>query len=129
MIVLDTPALISWLSGRGDLCAGTREVINRSLRGREIAISVISVVDTGQYVHDGRLELSVSTRSWLSELASIDGIRLVAVDTIIAVRAAALSTMLSSHQRLIAATATTLAGVLVTPDTRMRELAYVETIW
>ncbi|WP_321807026.1 hypothetical protein [Burkholderia sp. BCC1993] len=129
MIVLDTPALISWLSSRGDLCAGTREVIDRSLRAREIAISVISVLDIGQYVHDGRLELSVSTRSWLSELASIDGIRLVAVDTIIAVRAAALSTLLSSHQRLIAATATTLAGVLVTPDTRMRELAYVETIW
>jgi len=71
----------------------------------------------------------VSTRSWLSGLALIDGIRLVAVDTIIAARAAALSTMLSSHQRLIAAIATTLAGVLVTLDTRMREIAYVETIW
>lgn len=71
----------------------------------------------------------MSTRSWLSGLALIDGIRLVAVDTIIAARAAALSTMLSSHQRLIAAIATTLAGVLVTLDTRMREIAYVETIW
>jgi len=129
VIVLDTPALISWLSGRGDLCAETREVIDRSLRAREIAISVISLLDTGQYVHDGRLEPSVSTRSWLSGLALIDGIRLVAVDTIIAARAAALSTMLSSHQRLIAAIATTLAGVLVTLDTRMREIAYVETIW
>jgi predicted nucleic acid-binding protein len=40
-----------------------------------------------------------------------------------------MSPELSSHQRMIAATARTLGGALVTPDARVKALTYVDTIW
>lgn len=129
MIVLDTAALISWLSGHGELSQAAREAIECERHMGEIAISVISALDVSQYIDDGRLKLSINTRIWLSTLASIEGIRVVPIDTGIAVRAATLPSVLSSHQRLIGATATALGASLITPDALLREFAYAEVIW
>jgi PIN domain nuclease of toxin-antitoxin system len=129
MITLDTLALVYWLSGRGGLSPAAHDTITRELDGGEVLISTISVLDVAQFVEDGRLALSMDTRSWLSMLVSIEGVRMVSVDTSIAVRAASMSFQLSSHQRLIAATARSLGTALITPDKRIRELTYVETIW
>jgi PIN domain nuclease of toxin-antitoxin system len=129
MITLDTFALVYWLGGRNELSPAAQEAIERELAEGEVLISAISVLDVGQFIQDGQLALSMDTRSWLSTLVSIEGVRMVPVDTGIAVRAASMSPELSSHQRLIAATARTLGGALVTPDARVRALTYVETIW
>jgi PIN domain nuclease of toxin-antitoxin system len=129
MITLDTLALVYWLTGKGELGEAAQKAIDDELNGGEILISTITVLDLAQYVEDGCLSLSMDTRSWLSTLISIEGVRLVPVDSAIAVRAASMSRELTSHQRLIAATARTLGGALVTPDARIRNLTYVETIW
>ncbi|RQH07000.1 type II toxin-antitoxin system VapC family toxin [Paraburkholderia dinghuensis] len=129
MITLDTLALVYWLNGKGELGDAAQQAIDNELNGGEILISTITVLDLVQFVEEGCLELSMDTRSWLSTLISIEGVRLVPVDSAIAVRAASMSRELTSHQRLIAATARTLGGTLVTPDARMRELTYVETVW
>lgn len=129
MITLDTLALVYWLSGSDKLSKVAQKAIDDELNGGEIAISAVTVFDLAEFVDDGRLALSMDTRSWLSTLVSIEGLRLVPVDTAIAVRAASMSRELTSHQRLIAATARTLGGELVTPDARMRALTYVETVW
>ncbi|WP_233858028.1 type II toxin-antitoxin system VapC family toxin [Paraburkholderia sp. HD33-4] len=129
MIVLDTTALIMWLGGHDKLSAAAREAIEREMQVGEIAISMISVVEVAEYVDDGRLKLSVDTRRWLSTLASIEGMRVVPVDMAIAVQAAALPTLLTSHQRLIASTAIVLGGMLITPDARLRAYSYAGAIW
>lgn len=129
MITLDTLALVYWLTGKGELGEAAQKAIDDELNGGEILISTITVLDLAQYVEDGCLSLSMDTRSWLSTLISIEGVRLVPVDSAIAVRAASMSRELTSHQRLIAATARTHGGALVTPDARIRELTYVETVW
>ena len=129
MIVLDTAALALWLSGHGGLSAAARNAIERELEIGEIAISVISVLDVAEYVEDGRLELSVSMRGWLSSLASIEGVRIVPIDVSIAVRATNLPSVLTSHQKIIAATSISLGGPLITPDPRLREFAYAGAIW
>jgi PIN domain nuclease of toxin-antitoxin system len=129
MITLDTLALVYWLRGQDDLSPAAHEAIERELAEGEVLISTISVFDVVQFVEDGRLALSIDTRSWLSTLVSIEGVRMVPVDTSIAVRAASMSPELSSHQRMIAATARTLGGALVTPDARVKALTYVDTIW
>ncbi|WP_233873196.1 type II toxin-antitoxin system VapC family toxin [Paraburkholderia adhaesiva] len=129
MITLDTLALVYWLTGKDELGEAAQKAIDNELNGGEILISTITVMDLVQFVEDGCLELSMDTRSWLSTLISIEGVRIVPVDSAIAVRAASMSRELTSHQRLIAATARTLGGTLVTPDARMRELTYVETVW
>lgn len=129
MIVLDTPALVAWISGQGTLSAAVRERIERELEAGEIAISVISVLEVARYIDDGRLELSVGKRSWLSALVSMQGLRAIPVDMAITIRAAGFPRELASNERLIAATAIALGCDLVTPDARLRKLVLLETIW
>jgi PIN domain nuclease of toxin-antitoxin system len=129
VIVLDTRALVAWITGHGTLSESAREQIDRERESSGIVISVISVLEVGRYIDSGRLQLSTDKRSWLSALGSIDGLQVIPVDMAIAVRAAAFPTELDFNERLIAATAIALDCGLVTPKVRLRELVYVETIW
>jgi PIN domain nuclease of toxin-antitoxin system len=129
MITVDTLALIYWLSDDKTLTPAARAEIDCEQNSGEMLISMISVLEVIQFVADGRLALSMDTRSWLSMIASMEYVRMVPVDLEIAFRAAALSEELSCEQRLIVATARTFGTRLVTPDARLRALAHVETVW
>jgi len=129
LVVLDTPAMVMWLSGHGTLSSSIRERIERELGAGALAISVISILEASQYVDSGRLKLSVDKRRWLSTLASIDGLQVVPVDMAITVRAASFPAELDLNMRLIAATAITVNAVLVTPNEHLRALVYGESIW
>lgn len=129
MIALDTRALVYWLGNCEELSLPARDAIDLALIEGGVAISTISALEVAQFVESGLLALSMDMRNWLSTLVSIEGVRMVPVDTAIAVRAASMSAELPSHQRVIAATARTLDVALVTPDPRVSALAHVETIW
>jgi PIN domain nuclease of toxin-antitoxin system len=129
MITLDTLALVCWLGRQKALSQAAHDAIDRELDGGEILISAISALEIAEFVKDGRLGLSMDARSWLSTFVSMEGVRMVPVDTEIALRAARLSPALTSHQRLIVATARTFGGALVTSDAKVRASTYVETIW
>lgn len=129
MITLDTLALVCWLGRQKALSQAAHDAIDRELDGGEILISAISALEIAEFVKDGRLGLSMDARSWLSTFASMEGVRMVPVDTEIAIRAATLPPTLTSHQRLIVATARTFGGALVTSDAKVRASTYVETIW
>ncbi|CAB3779094.1 type II toxin-antitoxin system VapC family toxin [Pararobbsia alpina] len=129
MITLDTHALVCWLSGRRSLSKMAREAIEKELNGGEILISAISALEVSDLVESGQLVLSMDTPSWLATVASIEGVRIVPVDTEIAFRAARLSPTLLSNQRIIVATARTFGGALVTQNPKVRALTHVETIW
>jgi PIN domain nuclease of toxin-antitoxin system len=129
MITLDTLALVCWLGRQKALSQAAHDAIDRELDGGEILISAISALEIAEFVKDGRLGLSMDARSWLSTFASMEGVRMVPVDTEIALRAATLPPALTSHQRLIVATARTFGGALVTSDAKVRASTYVETIW
>lgn len=129
MIVLDTAALILWLCDQGRLSVAAREAVERGMEAGEIAISTISVLDIAKFIEDGRLELSVNTRSWLLTLATIEGMRVIPVDFSIAVRAANMLVPLTPHQKVIVATTITLGGTLITPDAYLRTHTYVDSIW
>ncbi|NUX53887.1 hypothetical protein [Paraburkholderia youngii] len=49
MIVLDTAALIMWLSAHDKLSVTARKAIDREMNAREIAISMISVLEVAEY--------------------------------------------------------------------------------
>ncbi|WP_321957069.1 type II toxin-antitoxin system VapC family toxin [Paraburkholderia bannensis] len=129
MVALDTCALVYWLRGDQALSEPARNAIENALEESEVLISTISVLEVAQFVEDGRLALSMDTRRWLATLASLEGVRMVPVDTAIAVRATTLSPQLPPPQRLVAATARTLGVPLVTPDSRVRALTHIDTIW
>ena len=129
MIVLDTVALILWLCDQGRLSVAAREAVERGMDAGEIAISTISVLDIAKFIEDGRLELSVNTRSWLLTLATIEGMRVIPVDFSIAVRAANMLVPLTPPQKIIVATTIALGGALITPDAYLRTHTYVDSIW
>ncbi|NML35337.1 type II toxin-antitoxin system VapC family toxin [Paraburkholderia antibiotica] len=129
MITLDTLALVCWFGKQKALSRTALDAIERELDGGEILISAISALEIAEFVKDGSLGLSMDARSWLSTFLSLDGVRMIPVDTEIAFRAATLPPVLSSHQRLIVATARTYGGALVTSDAKVRASTYVETIW
>ncbi|NIE67118.1 type II toxin-antitoxin system VapC family toxin [Burkholderia sp. Ax-1719] len=129
MVALDTCALVYWLRGDQALSEPARNVIESALEESEVLISTISVLEVAQFVENGRLALSMDTRRWLATLASLEGVRMVPVDTAIAVRATTLSPQLPQQQRIVASTARTLGVPLVTPDSRVRTLTHIDTIW
>lgn len=129
MITRDTYAVIYWLGDCTEVSDPARAAIADALDGGEVLISSISVLEVAQFVEIGRLVLSIDTRRWLATLTSIEGGRIVPVDTAIAMRAASVSSDLPVVQRIIAATARTPGIPLVTPDWRVRELRHVETVW
>ncbi|KUZ34865.1 MULTISPECIES: type II toxin-antitoxin system VapC family toxin [Burkholderia cepacia complex] len=129
MVVIDTQALVMWLSGQGTLSSAMRERIERERHAGALAISVISVLEVSQYVDGGRLKLSVDKRRWLSTLVSIDGLRVIPVDMAITIRAANFPIEIDMSLRLIAATAITVDAVLITPDKRLHTLVYGESVW
>jgi PIN domain nuclease of toxin-antitoxin system len=129
MITLDTLALVCWLGRQKALSQAAHDAIDRELDSGEILISAISALEIAEFVKEGRLGLSMDARSWLSTFVSMEGVRMVPVDAEIALRAARLSPALTSHQRLIVATARTFGGALVTSDAKVRASTYVETIW
>ncbi|WP_322052439.1 type II toxin-antitoxin system VapC family toxin [Paraburkholderia bannensis] len=129
MVALDTCALVYWLRGDQALSEPARNAIDNALEESEVLISTISVLEVAQFVENGRLALSMDTRRWLATLASLEGVRMVPVDTAIAVRATTLSPQLPPPQRIVAATARTLGVPLVTPDSRVRALTHIDTIW
>ncbi|MBB5410041.1 PIN domain nuclease of toxin-antitoxin system [Paraburkholderia sp. Clong3] len=129
MITLDTLALVCWLGRQKALSQAAHDAIDRELAGGEILISAISAFEIAEFVKVGSLGLSMDARSWMSTFLSLDGVRMIPVDTEIAFRAATLPPTLALHQRLIVATARTHGGALVTSDAKVRASTYVETIW
>ncbi|MBN3856338.1 MULTISPECIES: type II toxin-antitoxin system VapC family toxin [unclassified Paraburkholderia] len=129
MVALDTCALVYWLRGDQALSEPARAAIESALEESEVLISAISLLEVAQFVESGRLALSMDTRRWLATLASLEGVRMVPVDTAIAVRATTMSAQLPMPQRLVVATARTLGVPLVTPDASVRALTHIDTIW
>ena len=130
MIVLDTHALIWWVSG-GPLSERARDAIERHARTRSLHVSSISVWEIATLVARGRLELTLDVVEWISRLESIESLRFVAVDNRIAIASARLPGELPRDpaDRLIVATARSLEAALVTRDARLAAYPHVETIW
>jgi PIN domain nuclease of toxin-antitoxin system len=82
-------------------------------------------------ISKGRLILSMDIESWLDEVAQIDGVRFVPVDTEIGIKSTALPGEFHKDpaDRMIVATARKLAIPLVTADEKIIEYEFVRTIW
>ena len=130
MIVLDTHALVWWVSG-GPLSARARDVIARHERSRSLHASSISVWEIATLVAQGRLELTLDVVEWIARVEAIEGLRFVTVDN----RIALASTRLPGEpprdpaDRILVATARSLDAPLVTRDARLAAYPHVETTW
>jgi len=131
VIVLDTHALVWWVTGDTSLSKRAKNTIARELAGGEIVVSSISAWEIAMLVAREKLVLTMDVGSWLATVGEIEAVRFVPVDVEIATKSVALPGEFHNDpaDRMIVATARKLAAPLVTKDTKIRNYAHVKTIW
>ena len=131
MIVLDTHALIWWVSGSARLSARARREVDKALRQGPVAASAISLFEIATAVRRGRLDLGLPAPEWLAELHRIAELRIEPVSAAIAQAAGGLPDPMHGDpaDRIIAATAIALRARLVTADRKLRGFTQLETVW
>ncbi|MCF6235705.1 MAG: type II toxin-antitoxin system VapC family toxin [Gammaproteobacteria bacterium] len=132
MIVIDTHVLVWFVSGDNQLSVAAREAIENTLSAdSEVIISSISAWEIAMLIEKGRLVLSMDVESWISEVTEIDGLRFIAVDNEIGIKATQLPGDFHKDpaDRIIVATARKLAVSLVTADKKIIKYEHVKTIW
>jgi PIN domain nuclease of toxin-antitoxin system len=132
LILLDTHALIWWLSDPERLPAKARRSIDTAVESEDpIAVSSISLWEIAMLVVRGRLVLSIHVDTWITSVEALPFLTFVPVNNRIAVRAVQLSEFphRDPADRIIVATAIGMGASLVTADERLREYPAVTTVW
>lgn len=131
MIVLDTNALIWWISDPGKLSRKARQAIENAKREGTIYISSISVLEIYVLVKKGRLKLNTLPDNWLKEIENLPFVNFVAIDNRIAITSVELIDFPHKDpaDRIIIATALNIGVKLITSDKKILSYHHVESIW
>ncbi|MBI2403586.1 MAG: type II toxin-antitoxin system VapC family toxin [Gemmatimonadetes bacterium] len=132
MIVLDTHALVWWVSDPERIPAKARREIGRTVKGGDaVVVSSISVWEVTMLVARGRLQLTVDVETWIAHVEALPFVQFVPVDNRVAIRAVRLEGFRHRDpaDRMIVATALGLGATLVTADERLQAYHPVKTLW
>jgi PIN domain nuclease of toxin-antitoxin system len=131
VIVLDTHALIWWVSSPLRLSVRARRAVSAALRRGPIVASAISVLEIATALRRGRLELGLAPEQWLADLHQLPELRFEPVSAAIAQAAGSFPDPMHGDpaDRIIAATAIALRAKLVTADRKLRGSSQFETVW
>jgi PIN domain nuclease of toxin-antitoxin system len=132
VIVLDTHALIWWVSEPTRVPAKARRLLDAAVKaGERIAVSSISIWEVAMLVDRGRLMLTLALDVWIEQVESLPFLEFQPVDNRIATRAVRLENFPQRDpaDRMIAATALELGATLITADAQLRAYGPVKTVW
>ena len=132
MIVLDTHALIWWVSGDDQLSARARQSIEKELaEGGQVVVSAITAWEIAMLVARGRLALTMDIDDWLNTVESIEGVSFNPVERDVAVQSVRLPGEFHPDpaDRMIVALARHHAVPLVTADAKIHAYPHVKTLW
>lgn len=132
MIVLDTHALLWWLSSPDKVPRKARRLLDASIGDRKaISVSSISVWEIAMLVERGRLELTMPVGVWMAHVEAISWLSFVPVDNSIALRSVQLDGFphRDPADRIIVATTLGLNATLVTADDRLRTYSPIRSVW
>jgi PIN domain nuclease of toxin-antitoxin system len=132
VIVLDTHALIWWLSDPERVPAKARQMIDAAIKAADpIAVSSISLWEIAMLVARERLVFSIHVDTWIARVEALAFLTFVPVDNRIAVRAVQLVDFphRDPADRMIVSTALGMGATLVTADARLRSYSIVRTVW
>ena len=129
MILLDTHALVWWVSDPAQLSVRARRAVAAAERKRELTASAISVLEIATAVRRQRLVLATPLPMWLADVQVL--VRIEPVTARIAGMAGTFGDELHGDpaDRLIAATAIDLGARLVTADRLLKKQRLVDVIW
>lgn len=131
MILLDTHALVWWVSDPQKLSPKARVAIAHAFKKTHIYVSAISIWEIMMLVRKERIKLTVDAETWLSNVESIPELHFVPVNTVIARKSVTLPGDFHADpaDRIIVATARELGATLITSDRKIRKYPHVLTIW
>jgi PIN domain nuclease of toxin-antitoxin system len=132
VIVLDTHALVWWVSGNKQLSTSARQAIAAELAdGQQVLVSVISAWEIAMLVEKGRLVLTMGIDDWLKTVESIEGVTIVPIDLDVAVQSVRLPGGFHPDpaDRMIVALARHHAAPLITADSKIHAYRHVKTVW
>lgn len=131
MLVLDTHALVWWVSGSSRLSARAKRELKAATARAPAIVPAISIFEIATAARRGRLELAVPVDAWLADVQSLPEVRIQPLDAATAALAASFGDDAPGDpaDRMIAATAIALRGTLLTADTRLRALPGLRSAW
>ena len=132
MIVLDTHALLWWVSEPKRVGAKARKLIDAAVRTpAPVFVSSISIWEVSMLVAARRIELTFEVNAWIAHIEALPFLSFVPVDNRIAARAAQLVNFAHKDpaDRIIVSTALGLGATLLTADKQLQGYAAVATVW
>lgn len=132
MIILDTHALVWWISDPEKLSDKARKLIESEIkRGSELLVSSISVWEICMLVKKGRLKLSVDVDTWIEKIEQLAYFQFVPIDNRIAAKSVNLPGSIHDDpaDRMIVTTAFVHGAVLVTSDRKILNYPHVQSAW
>lgn len=128
--LLDTHALIWWLTDGARLSPAQREVVASASAASPLLVSDISLWEVAMLHSLGRVRLSLPLRDWLETAVAPPLVRRHGISPAIAAELATLPE--SFHRdpadRILVATARVLGATLLTQDRRIIDAELVETL-
>ena len=131
MIVLDTNALIRWVSNPGKLSRKARKAIDEEDKKQSIYVSSMTVLEIYTLLRKDRLELNTLQDSWLERIESIPSVTFIPIDNQIIVQSVNLPDFPHKDpaDRIIIATALNLGARLITSDRKILDYPHVQSMW
>ena len=131
MIVLDTHVWVWFVSNPELLSKAAKKAIDTSMEQKEIFISSISAWEVALLAAKKRLKLSIDVTDWIGKSERLPFLQFLPVDNSVAVKSVNLPQPLHKDpaDRIIIATAITIAAPVVTKDEKLLDYPHVETIW
>lgn len=131
MIILDTNALLWWISNSDKLSKRVKKAVEEAEQEKAVYISSISVLEIHNLIKKGRLGLVTLPANWLDQIESLSYVHFVPIDNKIIVQSVSLLNF--DHKdpadRIIIATALNLGAKLVTSDRKILDYPHVQSIW
>ncbi|MBL7203631.1 MAG: type II toxin-antitoxin system VapC family toxin [Desulfobacteraceae bacterium] len=131
MIVLDTHVWVWFISNPELLSKAAKKAINVSMEQKAIFISSISAWELALLAAKKRLKLTIDVTDWITKSERLPFLQFIPVDNSVAVKSVNLPQPLHKDpaDRIIIATAITIAAPVVTKDEKLLDYPHVKTIW
>lgn len=132
MIVLDTHALVWWVTGDLQLSANASAAIAKEQQDAgQILVSAITSWEIAMLVQKERMALAMDLDEWLAAVEGMDGIRVVPISSRVAVQSVQLPGDFHKDpvDRFIVALAREMNAPLITADDNIHAYPHVRWIW
>jgi PIN domain nuclease of toxin-antitoxin system len=131
VILLDTNAWLWWTIRPEGMPARARSLADAAAGDGALAVSVVSVWEIAVKTALRKLQLGMAAREWVARATRAPGLRILPVDSDIALASAELPPPFHRDpaDRLIVALARRLRAPLLTSDRKILEYPHVESRW